>query len=116
MREMPEYAALEGANDTELFLLQGEFIERHAKPLAMERVADHVLHAMEIAGPEHVGLGSDFDGIQRGPAGLEDASCYPNLAKRLCERGLSPSEVDGVMGANMERVFDEVTRDAVAGE
>lgn len=114
VRRMPEYRALKGENDTDLFLLQGEFIARHAKPLSIERLGDHVLHAMEVAGPEHVGLGSDYDGIQRGPRGLEDASCYPNLARHLMERGLTDDEVRGVMGANMERVFERVTCDSLA--
>lgn len=114
VRELPAYRALEGANATDLFLLQGEFIERHAKPLPIERLGDHVLHAMEVAGPEHVGLGSDYDGIQRGPVGLEDASCYGNLARHLAQRGLGEAEIRGVMGANMERVFEAVTRDSVA--
>lgn len=59
--------------------------------------------------PRHVGLGSDFDGILRRPQGLEDASCYPTLADGLARRGFDPTEVDGILGGNMHRVFARAT-------
>ncbi|HVS18068.1 MAG TPA: membrane dipeptidase, partial [Planctomycetota bacterium] len=57
--EDPEYKALSGANDSELFLRQGEWLQAHLPPLSLERVADHVCHAVETAGIDHVGIGSD---------------------------------------------------------
>jgi membrane dipeptidase len=74
LRETPEYKAITGTNDTEVFLRQGEFLQSAASPLSMEVVLDHVCHAVEVAGIDHVGLGSDFDGIGRTPEGLEDAT------------------------------------------
>ena len=59
--------------------------------------------------PRHVGLGSDFDGILRRPQGLVDASCYPALEAGLARRGFTEEEIDGVLGANMRRVFAAVT-------
>jgi membrane dipeptidase len=109
LRESAEYRGLRGSNETETFLLQGQFLQREAPPLPLERVVDHLLHAVEIAGIEHVGLGSDFDGIQRTPAGLEDASAYPRLAAALRARGFDEQELALVLGGNMERVFAAAT-------
>ena len=108
-REEPDYQALEGENETEQFLIRGEYLQRSVPPLSLERVVDHVLHAAEVCGVEHVGLGSDYDGILRCPAGLEDASCYGRLAQGLLARGLAEEEVAEVMGGNMERVFRAAT-------
>ena len=96
-------------NDSAAFVAQGELLQRTVEPLPLERVLDHVVHAAEIAGPRHVGLGSDFDGILRRPQGLEDASCYPALEAGLARRGFTEEEIDGVLGANMRRVFAAVT-------
>lgn len=109
LRETPEYRAIQGPNDTEVFVRQGEWLQQNATPLSMDVVVDHVVHACEVAGIDHVGLGSDFDGIGRTPQGLEDAGCYGRIATRLCERGFAPDDVAKVMGGNMERVFRAVT-------
>ena len=109
VRESPGFRALEAENPTALFLAQGDYLQSHVPPLPLDRVLDHVLHAVEIAGVEHVGLGSDYDGIQARPAGLEDASCYGNLEAGLMRRGLGEDEVLAVMGRNMERVFRTAT-------
>lgn len=116
LRETPDYRALSGRNDTELFLEQGRFLQRRAAPLPIDRVVDHVLHAAEIAGIDHVGLGSDYDGIGRTPAGLEDASCYGTLADRLRERGLGSEDVEKVFWRNMQRVFESVTGPGTAAD
>ncbi|MFN0008762.1 MAG: dipeptidase [Planctomycetota bacterium] len=109
LRESSEYRALSARNDTELFRDQGRYLQRHAAPLSIDRVVDHVLHAAEIAGIDHVGLGSDYDGIGRTPAGLEDASCYANLSARLRARGLASEDVEKVLWRNMRGVFEKVT-------
>jgi membrane dipeptidase len=113
VRALPGYqqlrAELGGANETELFMRQSAFLEAHAAPLALDRVADHVVHAAEVAGIRHVGIGSDYDGIQRGPSGLGDASCYQALGRRLRERGFGEADVAAVMGGNMQRVFAAAT-------
>ena len=108
-RETEVYSSLQAACDSELFVRQGDWLQENLPPLGLGRVADHVLHAIEVAGVDHVGIGSDFDGIQRRPAGLEDASCYPALAALLEERGLTRDEVEAVLWGNMARVFREVT-------
>jgi membrane dipeptidase len=105
VRQLPVYRAIADDGSTEHHLAHSEIMQREAAPLALARVAEHVEHAMELAGPESVGIGSDFDGIERGPAGLEDASGYVRLAECLLERGMDPEHVAGVLGGNMQRVF-----------
>ena len=109
LRESAEYRSITGRNDTELSLRQGEFLQRVATPLPIERVLDHLLHAVEIAGIDHVGIGSDFDGIQRTPQGLEDASCYGRLAAGLAARGIEPEDIESVLWGNFRRAFAAAT-------
>jgi membrane dipeptidase len=56
-------------------------------------------------GVEHIGLGSDFDGIRRGPVGLEDVSTYPALLAELLRRGYSDDDVAAIAGGNLLRVM-----------
>lgn len=112
VRAMPEFQAIDEGNDTATFVAQGEFIQAHAAPCGIDVMLRHLLHAIEHAGVEHVGLGSDYDGIDHAVAGLEDAACYPRLAHALSAAGLSHAEVAGVMGENMARAFTAGTRGA----
>ncbi|HEV8112636.1 MAG TPA: membrane dipeptidase [Planctomycetota bacterium] len=109
LRETPAYRAIEARNDTELSLLQGRFLQREASPLPIDCVVEHVVHAVEIAGVDHVGLGSDYDGIGRTPQGLEDASCYGRLGDALRATGFGSDDVAKIMGGNMRRVFARTT-------
>jgi membrane dipeptidase len=70
-------------------------------------VADHVDHVREIAGAEHIGLGGDYDGIDRLPEGLSDVSCYPALIAELLERGWSESDCAALTSGNIVRVLGE---------
>jgi len=79
-------------------------------PPSIERVLDHIEHAMQIAGADHVGLGSDFDGITSAPKGLEDVSKLPAITRGLLERGHSDEEVIQVLGGNFLRVFESVEK------
>jgi membrane dipeptidase len=108
-RESEEFRSIRGINDTDVFVKQGEFLQRQAEPLSLDTVADHIQHAVEIAGIDHVGIGSDYDGIGRTPQGLEDASCYGALAERLFERGFELDDLEKILGANMRRVFARAT-------
>ncbi|MEZ5978634.1 MAG: dipeptidase [Planctomycetota bacterium] len=105
VRTTDAYRRAEGTGETGRFLAQSDVMQRDAAPLSIERVVDHVEHAVAVAGPEHVGLGSDFDGIQRGPAGLEDVSMLGALVERMRARGFDEKTVDGVLGDNFRRVF-----------
>jgi membrane dipeptidase len=73
-------------------------------------VADHIDHVVELVGIDHVGFGSDYDGIQSGPVGLEDVSKYPNLIAELLRRGYSEDDIRKICGENLLRVWSEVER------
>jgi membrane dipeptidase len=75
-----------------------------------EDVIDHILHAVKIAGVEHVGIGSDFDGVPALPDNLQTASALPAVTARLLERGLSESDVEKILGGNFMRVFEQIQR------
>ena len=74
----------------------------------VEDVADHIDHAVDLVGVEHVGLGSDFDGVFALPRGLQDASGYPNLVAELIERGYTDAEIQKILGENVLRVWSQV--------
>jgi len=69
------------------------------------QVADHIDHIRRVAGIDHIGLGSDFDGIESIPVGLEDVSKYPVLTSELLRRGYSDDEIKKVMGQNVLRAW-----------
>lgn len=68
-------------------------------------VADHIDHIRVVAGVDHVGYGSDYDGIDCAPTGLEDVSTFPRLTAELLRRGWSETDVRKAMGGNMLRVM-----------
>jgi len=81
----------------------------HPRPRAtLAQVADHVEHVREIAGADHIGIGSDFDGIETVPVGLEDVSKFPDLFAELAQRGWSDADLAKLAGRNFLRVFREV--------
>ncbi len=75
-------------------------------PLAL--LADHIDHVVEVAGIDHVGLGSDFDGAPSFPEGMADVGDYPNLTVELARRGYSETELRKVLGENALRVLGAV--------
>jgi len=68
-------------------------------------VVDHIEHVADVAGVDHVGLGSDYDGVETLPVGLEDVSTYPAITELLLARGWSEVEVRKVLGTNALRVL-----------
>jgi membrane dipeptidase len=73
-------------------------------------VADHIEHVRELAGVEHVGIGSDFDGVSSVPVGLEDVSRYPALVAELMRRGWKDDELRLLLGENLLRVWAQAER------
>jgi membrane dipeptidase len=73
-------------------------------------VADHIDHVRKVAGIDHIGIGSDFDGIDHGPQGLEDVSKYPALIAELLRRGYSDQDVKKVLGLNVLRVMRDAEK------
>lgn len=74
----------------------------------LAHVANHIMHIGNLIGFDHVGLGSDFDGIESTPEGLEDVSKYPDLIAELLRRGVSDSDAAKVAGGNLLRVWNKV--------
>ena len=79
----------------------------HPRPRAtLSQVADHIDHIRAVAGIDHIGIGSDFDGISQGPLGLDDVSSYPALFAELLRRGYSEDDLEKIAGRNLLRAFD----------
>lgn len=86
-----------------------EYLKR-LPPVSVSRIVDHIDHIVKLVGIDHVGIGSDFDGIQAVPADLSSVADLPNLTKELLRRGYSESDVDKILGGNMLRVMEEVEK------
>lgn len=74
----------------------------------LEHVASHVIHIGELIGYDHVGFGSDFDGIGSVPKGLEDVSKFPALVAELLRRGVTDKDAKKIVGGNVLRVWRDV--------
>jgi membrane dipeptidase len=75
--------------------------------VSWEKIVEHIDHAVKVAGIDHVGLGSDFDGATM-PFGMEDASMLPRLTDALLKKGYSEADVDKILGENLLRVMGQV--------
>jgi membrane dipeptidase len=84
-----------------------EYLKR-LPPVSVSRIVDHIDHIVKLVGIDHVGIGSDFDGVQAVPADMTSVADLPNLTKELLKRGYSESDVDKILGGNMLRVMKEV--------
>lgn len=73
-------------------------------------VVDHIDHIVKVAGVDHVGIGSDFDGITKWPIGLDDVSSYPRLTDEMLKRGYSETDIHKILGANALRAFREAEK------
>jgi len=76
--------------------------------VTIDNVVAHIDHIVKIAGIDAVGIGSDFDGIDCAPRGLQDVSKFPNLTRALLERGYSPEDIRKIYGGNLLRVMRAV--------
>jgi membrane dipeptidase len=83
------------------------FLTRAGKATLAD-VANHMDHVRKVAGPDHVGIGGDFDGVETVPVGLEDVSKYPALTAELLRRGWSEADVRKALGGNVLRVMRRV--------
>jgi membrane dipeptidase len=79
-----------------------------------DRIIDHIDHAVKVAGADHVGLGSDFDGSVM-PLGMEDASKLPRITDALLKKGYSEADVEKILGGNLLRVMEQVEQVARNG-
>jgi len=86
-----------------------EYRSRNFNYSTVEKVADHIDHVVEMVGIDHVGIGSDYDGVgDTLPSGLKDVSDYPNLFKVLLERGYTKGEIEKISYKNIFRIWNEV--------
>jgi len=89
----------------------GPWLAANPRPAAtIAQVADHIEHARDVAGVDHIGLGGDYDGTDALPAGLEDVSGYPRLLDELAGRGWPAADLAKLTGRNMLRVLAESER------
>jgi membrane dipeptidase len=99
--------------------LEGERIDHEAMAngtlpkVTWETIVEHIDHAVKVAGADHVGLGSDFDGATM-PLGMEDASKLPKITDALLKKGYSDADVEKILGGNILRVMEQVERAAAA--
>ncbi len=84
---------------------QREYLQR-LPPVTVTRIVDHIDHIVKLVGIDHVGIGSDFDGVQVVPADLKSVADLPNLTAELLRRGYSESDIDKILGGNMLRVME----------
>jgi membrane dipeptidase len=88
--------------------------DQHPRPAAtLAQIADHVEHIRQVAGVDHVGLGSDFDGIEDAPVGLDGVDKYPALLEELMRRGWTDSDIAKLAGENVLRVMTTVEKVAL---
>lgn len=95
---------LEGDRITREYVAQGKLPR-----VDYEKIIEHIDHAVKVAGADHVGLGSDFDGANM-PFGMEDATKLPYITEALLKKGYSESDVRKILGENTLRVMSEVER------
>ncbi len=77
--------------------------------VSWERIIDHIDHAVKLAGADHVGLGSDFDGADM-PDGMEDASKLPKITEALLRKGYSESDIRKILGENTLRILEQAEK------
>jgi len=80
-------------------------------PLPISKLIDHIDHIAKVAGLDHVGLGSDFDGVSGAtPEGIDSAADLPKITQGLLDRGYSAADIHKILGGNLMRVFRDVER------
>lgn len=88
---------------------RSSYFQEHFNFSSVQKVADHIDHVVDLVGIDHVGLGSDFDGVGPTlPNGLKDVSAYPNLIAELLKRGYTEEEIQKICSGNVFRVWNKV--------
>jgi membrane dipeptidase len=96
------------APPSEISKLQRQFADRIPRP-PLSILIDHIDHIAKVAGVDHVGLGSDFDGVESQlPEGIDSPADLPKITAALMQRGYSAEDCRKILGGNLLRVFREV--------
>ena len=100
----------EGVSEQDITEARKEFFTKNPYPFAtLDEVIDHFVRVINLVGIDHVGIGSDYDGVgDTLPVGLKDVSTYPKLIQGLLERGYSREDIEKILGGNLIRVWKEV--------
>ncbi len=97
-------------------LVEFQKLYRSKQPYPFASVKDvvrHIDHVKQLVGVEHIGIGSDYDGVGDSlPVGLKDVASYPNLVAELLRRGYSEKDIEKILGANLMRVWKAVEKQA----
>lgn len=105
-----------GEDSAEVAAFDEKYRKENPYPYStLSQVLDHIDHVVELIGIDHVGIGSDFDGVGDSlPTGLKDVSTYPNLVQGMLDRGYSRADIEKVLSGNLLRVWSEVEKYAAA--
>ena len=101
---------LEEVSEQDIRETRSQFIKNNPYPYAsLDEVLDHFDRVMQLVGIDHIGIGSDYDGVgDTLPVGLKDVSTYPTLIQGLLERGYTRKDIQKILGGNLIRVWKEV--------
>jgi len=95
-------------NYVDIDRIEREWTAKIPRP-PLKSLIDHIDHIAKVAGIDHVGLGSDFDGVSGAtPQGMDSAADLPNITQALLDRGYSADDIKKILGGNLMRVFREV--------
>ena len=113
-RVQAHLAELKAAGKTVTYLdkdqIEREWAAKIPRP-PLKSLIDHIDHIAKVAGVDHVGLGSDFDGVSGAlPEGIDSAADLPKITQALLDRGYSAEDIHKILGGNLLRVFAEVER------
>jgi membrane dipeptidase len=115
LREQLSEAGLTYSDEAAKPIIEAFQKEHPALYSDVKMVADHIDHVVALAGIDHVGIGSDFDGVGDSlPTGLKDVSQYPNLIFELLKRGYSEDDIEKICSGNVFRVWSEVEKVAAS--
>jgi membrane dipeptidase len=109
-------AAKAAGKDSEDKAFEADYKKTHPYPFAnVDTVIKHINHVRDLVGIDHVGIGSDFDGVGDSlPDGLKDVSMYPNLIEGMLKAGYSEADIEKVMSGNLLRVLKQVEQTAAS--
>ncbi|HEY2841510.1 MAG TPA: membrane dipeptidase, partial [Pirellulales bacterium] len=97
-------------DDEAIKMLRTNKEQEKLSPGSVHTLVDHIEHIIKVAGVDHVGLGSDYDGVTKLPDQLQDVSTYPYITQELLNRGHSHDEIRKILGGNLMRVLRQAEK------